>query len=68
MRINQLEQRLESEPSTETRLHELEDRNAFLCSQLFENHKKLISLHFTLKTLTESSAEVLDQVVSHQNQ
>ncbi len=65
MKIKELESRLEARPSTEPRVTQLEERNTFLCSQLFENHKKMMSLHFTLKKLIESSADILDQVVSY---
>lgn len=66
MRIKELEQRLEARPATESRITKLEDRNAFLCSQLLENHKKMTSLHFTLKALVDSSAKILEEVVSVQ--
>lgn len=64
MRIKELEQRLEARPATETQITALEDRNAFLCNQLLENHKKMISIHFSLKTLIDSSAKILEEVVS----
>ncbi|KIY02186.1 uncharacterized protein Z520_02324 [Fonsecaea multimorphosa CBS 102226] len=65
MRIKELEDRLESRPSSETeRIAELEERNAFLASRLFECHKKLESLQVTIKTLSEATAEALDMVIN----
>ena len=64
MRIKELEQRLDSRPVSETdRITELEDRNAFLGSRLFDCHKKLESLQVTIKALSDATAEALDMVV-----
>ncbi|KIW34799.1 uncharacterized protein PV07_01554 [Cladophialophora immunda] len=65
MRIKELEDRLESRPSSETeRIAELEDRNTFLANRLFECHKKLESLQVTIKALSEATAEALDMVIN----
>ncbi|OAL39877.1 hypothetical protein AYO20_00789 [Fonsecaea nubica] len=64
MRIKELEDRLESRPSSETaRIAELEERNAFLANRLFECHKKLESLQVTIRALSEATAEALDMVI-----
>ncbi|OAP56165.1 hypothetical protein AYL99_09344 [Fonsecaea erecta] len=65
MRIKELEDRLESRPSSKTeRIAELEERNAFLANRLFECHKKLESLQVTIKALSETTAEALDMVIN----
>ena len=60
MRIKELEDRLESEPTSDAaRTAQLNDRNVILRNQLLNCHKKITRLQISMQTLAESTALAL---------